>query len=69
MPHTQEGPSANTPGRGRGPSVLDLAGLAPDLRRVLRWVMRTGECTHLDLRRSLPAQPEAERLSPASSRR
>lgn len=65
MPSSPDGLIGDTPEADRGLHVLELAELAPSLRRVMRWVMRTGECNDAELRQSAHEMPEGDRLSPS----
>ncbi len=69
MPGVFDRLADDAPKRDPGPSVVDLTGLAPSLRRVMRLIMRSGECSQADLLQRREEEPEGERLSEADLER
>lgn len=54
-----------SPGDEGGITPLDLAGLPPALRKIMRLMLREIEMSYSDLREAAGTMPEAESLSPA----
>ena len=52
-------------GREGGLSILDLAGLPPAQRKILRLILRQTDISHAELAQALASLPEADRLSQA----